>query len=57
MIEVETEVTATTVEESFRLYAHRLQVWRLCEHASCRRARTCRDALGCCRRFADWPRR
>jgi hypothetical protein len=54
MIEVETEVTETTVAESFRLYAQRLQVWRLCGHASCRRARTCRDALSCCRRFAAW---
>jgi hypothetical protein len=54
IIEIEAEVTEQTVADSFRLYAQRLQVWRLCDHASCRRARTCRDALSCCRRFADW---
>lgn len=44
-----------TSEEGFRLYAQRLQVWRLCGNASCRRARGCRgDPLSCCRRFAAW---
>jgi hypothetical protein len=54
MSEVDTEVTEQTVAEGCRLYAQRLQVWRLCGHAACRRARTCRDALSCCRRFAAW---
>jgi hypothetical protein len=54
MIEVETEVTDGTADFC-RLYAERLQVWRLCGHASCLRARACRgDPLHCCRRFADW---
>jgi hypothetical protein len=44
-----------TPEDFYRLYAMRLQLWRLCGHASCRRARACRgDPLHCCRRFADW---
>jgi hypothetical protein len=44
-----------TVEDGYRLYAERLQVWRLCGNASCRRARSCRgDPLCCCRRFAEW---
>jgi len=43
------------VEDGCRLYAERLQFWRLCGYASCRRARACRgDPLHCCRRFADW---
>jgi hypothetical protein len=44
-----------TAEGGCRLYAERLQFWRLCDRASCRRARSCRgDPLNCCRRFADW---
>jgi hypothetical protein len=40
---------------SAALYAERLQVWRLCGNASCRRGRWCRgDPFRCCRRFADW---
>jgi hypothetical protein len=55
MIEAKTEVTHKTMEDSFRLYAEKLQFWRLCRHASCFRARACRgDALLCCRRFAAW---
>ena len=52
MIEVETGATA---ERSFRRYAEKLQVWRLCAHASCGCAHACRgDPVHCCRRFADW---
>jgi hypothetical protein len=56
MIAVESMVTeATRTQESYRLYAERLQLWLLCERVSCRRARACRsDPLDCCRRFADW---
>ena len=55
MIEVESEMTDQTVEHSFRLYAERLQLWRLCRQTSCLRAYACRgDAHHCCRRFADW---
>ena len=55
MIDVETELTDLTPEDFYRLYAQRLQVWRLCGNASCRRARYCRgDPFRCCRRFADW---
>ena len=33
----------------------RLQVWRLCGRAACRRARDCGgDPFRCCRRFAAW---
>jgi hypothetical protein len=43
------------MEDGFRLYAERLQVWRLCSNAACRRPGACRgDALACCRRFAEW---
>jgi hypothetical protein len=55
MIDVGTELRTLTPEDGFRLYAGRLQIWRLCANASCRRARSCRgDALACCRRFAEW---
>ena len=55
MIALETDLTDLTLEDGYRLYAVRLQVWRLCGNASCRRARACRgDPLHCCRRFADW---
>jgi hypothetical protein len=44
-----------TPEDGFRLCAERLQFWRLCANAACRRARECRgDPQLCCRRFADW---
>lgn len=42
------------LEERFRLYARRLQLWRFCCNAACRRARSCRDPKPCCTRFADW---
>ena len=46
---------SATLEDGARLYAERLQVWRLCGNTSCLRARACRgDTLRCCRRFADW---
>ncbi len=55
MIELETELQALTPEDGCRLYAQRLQLWRLCERVSCRRAGACGgDPLSCCRRFADW---
>jgi len=55
MIDLETELQALTPEDGCRLYAQRLQLWRLCERVSCRRAGACGgDPLGCCRRFADW---
>ena len=55
MIDLETELKELTPEDFYRLYAERLQLWRLCGNASCRRARCCRgDPFRCCRRFADW---
>ncbi len=55
MIELETELKELTPEDGYRLYAQRLQFWRLCGSASCRRARGCRgDPVSCCGRFADW---
>ena len=54
MIALETELQALTPEDGYRLYAQRLQVWRLCGRAACRRARGCGDPPSCCRRFADW---
>jgi hypothetical protein len=54
MIELETELQALTPEDGYRLYAQRLQVWRLCGRAACRRARGCDDPPSCCRRFAAW---
>jgi hypothetical protein len=55
MIELETELKALTPEAGCRLYAQRLQLWRLCERVACRRAGSCGgDPLGCCRRFAEW---
>jgi hypothetical protein len=54
MIDLEAEAKALSPDEGCRLYAQRLQLWRLCGHAACRRARTCRDAVSCCRRFAAW---
>ena len=41
VIEVETNLNDPRPEDGYRLYAQGLQVWRLCDHASCRR-------------FADW---
>jgi hypothetical protein len=55
MIDLEAELKTLTPEEGYRLYARRLQLWRLCERVSCRRAGACGgDPLSCCRRFADW---
>jgi hypothetical protein len=55
MIDLEAELTELTPEDGYRLYAQRLQGWRLCGDATCRRARGCRgDLFTCCRRFADW---
>ena len=55
MIDLGTELKDLTPEDGCRLYAERLQVWRLYGVASCRRARCCRgDPLRCCRRCADW---
>ena len=55
MNDLEAELKQLTPEDGYRLYAGRLQVWRLCGNATCRRARACRDdPLHCCRRFADW---
>jgi hypothetical protein len=43
------------LEERFRLYVRRLQLWRLCGNAACHRARACRgEPKSCGRRFADW---
>jgi hypothetical protein len=43
------------LEEGLRLYAGRLQLWRLCCNAACRRAHSCRgDPQRCGTRFADW---
>jgi hypothetical protein len=55
MIDLESELKQLTPEDGCRLYAQRLQLWRLCERVSCRRAGACGgDPLSCCRRFADW---
>jgi len=55
MIDLETELKTLTPEAGFRLYAERLQVWRLCASAQCRRAQACRgDPFRCCRRCSDW---
>jgi hypothetical protein len=55
MIDIESELKTLTPEAGFRLYAKRLQVWRLCGSASCRRSQTCRgDPFRCCRRCSDW---
>lgn len=43
------------LQEDLRPHAKRLQFWRLCCNASCRRARSCRGNLRLCgARFADW---
>jgi hypothetical protein len=54
MNDVETELAALTAEDGYRLYAQRLQVWRFCSSAACRRAHGCGDPPSCWRRFADW---
>ncbi len=55
MIELESELQQLTPADGYRLYAQRLQLWRLCGGAACRRRRCCRgDPLLCCRRFAAW---
>ena len=41
-------------EERFRLWAGRLQFWRLCSNIKCIRARRCYEARHCGMRFADW---
>ena len=48
MIDLETELKALTPEDFYRVYAERLQVWRLCGNASCRRARACRGRPRLC---------
>ena len=54
MIDFENE-KSLPLDERFRLYARRLQFWRLCYNAKCRRARCCRgDLKFCAGRFADW---
>ena len=55
MLDLETELKTLSPEQGFRLYAERLQLWRLCAARACRRAQACRgDKVRCCRRFADW---
>jgi hypothetical protein len=54
MIDLERLLEALTTEDGLRLHAERLQIWRLCSHASCRRAGACRDPLRCGTRFAEW---
>jgi hypothetical protein len=55
MNDLEKELKKLTPEEAFRLYARRLQLWRLCGDAACRRTRTCRgDKRRCAMRLADW---
>jgi hypothetical protein len=43
-----------TTASGARLCAERLQLWRLCSHAACRRGRACKDASGCGHRLAAW---
>jgi hypothetical protein len=54
MIELERLLSAPRTAEGFRLYAERLQIWRLCPRAKCRRGRACEDAAACGGRLADW---
>jgi hypothetical protein len=55
MIDLETELKQLSPEDGYRLYAGRLQLWRLCDRTSCRRARVCSgDPFRCCRDFAAW---
>ena len=43
------------VGEQLRLYAKRLQIWRLCCKTACLRARACRgDLERCGERIGDW---
>ncbi|MFO7478807.1 MAG: hypothetical protein R6X03_10780 [Methyloceanibacter sp.] len=54
MIDFEKEETLP-VEARFRIWARRLQFWRLCANGACIRARACRGApRRCVYRFADW---
>jgi hypothetical protein len=54
-IDLQNELKTLTPEESFRLYAARLQIWRLCGKASCRRAQACRGNPRLCGlALADW---
>jgi len=51
----QTETPVADLSREFRLHARRLQFWRLCSNAKCRRARACRGALRhCTQRFVDW---
>ena len=54
MIDLERLLTALTTEDGVRHHAERLELWRLCSHATCRRGRACRDPLSCGPRLADW---
>ncbi len=54
MIDLERLLTALTTEEGVRHHAERLQMWRLCAYASCRRARVCRDPRRCGPLLVDW---
>ncbi|MGH6832666.1 MAG: hypothetical protein ACRECM_06560 [Methyloceanibacter sp.] len=54
LIDLERELKLLATEQGFRLYAERLQIWRLCSHAACRRTRACGDKRRCGTRFAEW---
>jgi hypothetical protein len=51
---IEGESKERTLADSYRFHAERLQLWRLCHRAACRRARSCPVPLDCGRRFAEW---
>jgi hypothetical protein len=54
MIDAANEERLST-EERLRLYVRRLQLWRLCSHSACHRARSCRGDVGRCGgRISDW---
>jgi hypothetical protein len=49
------EKESLPLDERFRLWSGRLQLWRLCCSTACRRARFCRgDPRRCGGRFANW---
>jgi hypothetical protein len=54
MSDLEAELKLMTTAPGARLCAKRLQLWRLCSHAACRRGRACKDASGCGQRLAAW---
>lgn len=54
MIDLERLLKLPATEQGLRRHAERLQLWRLCSHAACLRARACRDPLRCGKRLADW---